>query len=50
MDEQQYGFVKGQNIHESIALAQEMLSDIDRKTDGVNMIIKFDMSKAYDRL
>lgn len=50
IDEQQYGFVKGRNIHESIALAQEMVTDIDRKIEGGNLIIKFDMSKAYDRL
>lgn len=50
VDEQQYGFVKGRNIHESIALAQEMVTDIDRKTDGGNLIKKFDMSKAYDHL
>lgn len=50
VDEQQYGFVKGRNIHESIALAQEMVTDIDRKTDGGNLIKKFDMSKEYDHL
>lgn len=50
IDEEQYGFVKGRQIHESIALAQELVADIDRKTEGGNIILKFDMSKAYDRL
>lgn len=31
---QQYGFVQGRSIHEYIALAQEMVLDLDRKTDG----------------
>lgn len=50
IDEEQFGFVKGRHIHESIALAQEMVGDIDRKIEGGNIILKFDMSKAYDRL
>lgn len=50
MNGQQYGFVQGRSIHEYIALAQEMVSDLDRKTDGGNVILMFDMSKAYDRL
>lgn len=47
---QQYGFVQGRSIHEYIALAQEMVSELDRKTDGGNVILMFAMSKAYDRL
>lgn len=50
IDEEQFGFVKGRQIHESIALAQEMVGDIDRKVEGGNVILKFDMSKAYGRL
>lgn len=50
IDEEQFGFVKGRQIHESIALAQEMVGDIDRKIEGGNVILKFDMSKAYDWL
>lgn len=50
IDEEKYDFVKGRQIHESIALAQEMVGDIDRKIDGGNIMMKFDMSKAYDRL
>lgn len=50
IDEQQYGFVQGRSIHESIALAQEMVSDIDRRIEGGNIIFNHDMSKAYDRV
>lgn len=50
IDEQQYGFVQGRSIHESIALAQEMVSDIDRRIEGGNIIFNYDMSKAYDRV
>lgn len=50
IDEQQFGFVKGRSIHESIALAQEMAADLDRRSEGGNIILKYDISKAYDRL
>lgn len=42
--------VKGRSIHESIAFAQEMVAGLDRCSDGGNIIFKYDMSKAYDRL
>lgn len=50
IDEEQFCFVKGRYIHESIALAQVVVTDLDRKVEGGNLISKFDMSKAYDRL
>lgn len=50
IDEEQFGFVKGRQIHESVALAQELVGDIDRKIEGGNIILKVDMAKAYDRL
>lgn len=50
INEQQSGFVKGMSIHESIAVAQELVSELDRKVVGGNIIFKFDMSKAYDRV
>lgn len=50
IDEQQFGFVQGRSIHESIALAQEMVTDIDRRAEVGNIIFKYDMSKAYDRV
>lgn len=50
IDDQQSGFVQGRSIHESIALAQEIVADLDRKTEGGNVIFKYDMTKAYDRV
>lgn len=50
IDEQQFGFVQGRSIHESIAMAHEMVADIDRQAEGGNIIFKYDMSKAYDRV
>lgn len=42
IDEEQFGFVRGRQIHESIALAQELVGDIDRKIEGGNVLLKFD--------
>ncbi|KAL9676641.1 hypothetical protein QQ045_004857 [Rhodiola kirilowii] len=47
---EQAGFVEGRNIHESIGLAHDIVKDINNKAFGGNMVIKLDMSKAYDRL
>lgn len=37
INEEQFGFVKGRQIHESIALAQEIVSDLDRRVEGGNI-------------
>ncbi|KAL3614590.1 hypothetical protein CASFOL_041676 [Castilleja foliolosa] len=50
VEENQSGFVRGRSIHEAIALVQEMAHSIDKKCFGGNVIMKIDMSKAYDRL
>lgn len=47
---EQAAFVKGRNIVDNIALTQELMHDLGRKTRGNNIIIKLDMAKAYDRL
>ncbi|XP_071917209.1 uncharacterized protein [Coffea arabica] len=47
---QQTGFVKGRNITENFLLAQEVISGIGKKTRDGNVVIKLDMSKAYDRV
>ncbi|KAH0769685.1 hypothetical protein KY290_013666 [Solanum tuberosum] len=46
----QTGFVKGRTILENIILAQEIISDINKPNRGGNMVIKLDMTKAYDRV
>ena len=46
----QTGFVKGRNITENFLLAQEMVSSMGKKNRGGNVLMKLDMSKAYDRM
>lgn len=50
ISEEQTGFVPGRKMHDNIALAHDLVHDLDRKVDGGNVIIKLDMAKAYDRL
>ncbi|KAL3652392.1 hypothetical protein CASFOL_002073 [Castilleja foliolosa] len=50
VDLTQNGFIKGRSIHESIALVQELIQSIDKKTFGGNIVMKVDISKAYDRM
>ncbi|XP_070005983.1 uncharacterized protein [Nicotiana sylvestris] len=51
ISEEQAGFVKGRNIVENILLTQEIVTDIRLRTKaGPNVILKLDMTKAYDRL
>ncbi|KAL9676312.1 hypothetical protein QQ045_004526 [Rhodiola kirilowii] len=47
---EQSGFIEGRNIHDSIGLAHDMVRDINVKTFGGNIMLKIDMSKAYDRI
>lgn len=46
----QSGFVKGRSITENILLAQEIIRDIYRRSQNVNVVVKLDMAKAYDRV
>ncbi|XP_075092316.1 uncharacterized protein LOC142172566 [Nicotiana tabacum] len=51
ISEEQAGFVKGRNIVENILLTQEIVTDIRLRTKaGPNVIVKLDMTKAYDRI
>ncbi|XP_070007206.1 uncharacterized protein [Nicotiana sylvestris] len=51
ISEEQVGFVKGRNIVENILLTQEIVTDIRLRTKaGPNVILKLDMTKAYDRI
>nr|XP_027108979.1 uncharacterized protein LOC113728817 [Coffea arabica] len=47
---QQTGFVKRRNITDNFLLAQEIVSGIGKKNRGGNVVMKLDMSKAYDRV
>ncbi|XP_015161207.1 uncharacterized protein [Solanum tuberosum] len=46
----QSGFVRGRSISESIMLAQEITHRTKKTHIGTNMVIKLDMTKAYDRV
>lgn len=50
ISENQAGFVKGRLITENVSLAQELIHGIKHHDGSGNLIIKLDMSKAYDRL
>ena len=50
INEEQAGFVKGRDIFYHIQLAQEVITDLDKKCRGGNLVLKLDMLKAYDRL
>lgn len=43
-------FIKGRSIQENIALHMELVSDIDTRTRGGNIVVKLDMSKAYNHM
>ena len=47
---EQFRFVSGREISDSILLAQEMVNSIDKKVRGHNVILKVDMIKAFDRV
>lgn len=48
--EEQFGFIPGRSIHDCIALAHDLASDINNKVHCGNVMAELDMSKAYDRL
>ena len=47
---EQHGFVMGRSIGDSIALAQLMMNELNRKVEARNAILKLDMMKAFDRM
>ncbi|KAL2237562.1 UNVERIFIED_CONTAM: hypothetical protein Sindi_0947900 [Sesamum indicum] len=46
----QSGFVPGRLIGDNILMAQEMIHQLDLRYNKGNLVIKLDMSKAYDRV
>ncbi|XP_027182051.1 uncharacterized protein LOC113780452 [Coffea eugenioides] len=46
----QTGFVPGRGIMDNILLAQELVMELDRKLAHLNLVLKLDMEKAYDRV
>ncbi|XP_060177940.1 uncharacterized protein LOC132607880 [Lycium barbarum] len=46
----QSGFVKSWNIIENVLFTQEIVTDIRKRGKPSNVVIKLDMTKAYDRV
>lgn len=46
----QYDFVKGRSISKNVLLAQEIIREINLINKHVNVVVKLDMTKAYDRV
>ncbi|WMV51941.1 hypothetical protein MTR67_045326 [Solanum verrucosum] len=46
----QSGFVKSRSISENVLLAQEIIGDINKRNKHTNVVVKLDMTKAYDRV
>lgn len=44
------GFVKARSIIENVPLTQEIVTNIKKRGKPTNVVIKLDMSKAYDRV
>lgn len=47
---EQGAFVFGRSIFENITLAQEMVYSLNKKMVGGNIMVKIDMTKAYDKV
>ncbi|XP_042964739.1 uncharacterized protein LOC122298962 [Carya illinoinensis] len=50
ISQEQGAFIPGRSIFENISLTQEMVHSINKTTNGGNVLVKLDMSKAYDRV
>lgn len=50
VDEEQTGFERGGSTSTHIFLAHELIQDLHRKVHGANLVVKLDMTKAYDHL
>lgn len=46
----QLGFIKGRSSIENILLTQELTVDIEKRRHPSNVVMKLDMTKAYDRV
>ncbi|VFQ80611.1 unnamed protein product [Cuscuta campestris] len=47
---EQGGFVPGKDINDHTLLARELIHLIDRKTEGGNLALKLDITKAFDTI
>lgn len=44
------GFVHGRSIAENVLLVQEIMTEIRKRGKPPNLVIKLDMTEAYDRV
>lgn len=42
--------MKGRNVAENVLLAQEIIRYINRRNKNINIMVKLDMEKAYDKV
>lgn len=47
---EQEGFIKGRSIVENILMVQELVTNIRKRDKHANIVIKLDMTKAYDKV
>ncbi|XP_026396785.1 uncharacterized protein LOC113291471 [Papaver somniferum] len=47
---QQFAFIKRRNIHEQVLLASELVNEMSTTIRGGNLILKLDISQAYDTM
>ncbi|VFQ79646.1 unnamed protein product [Cuscuta campestris] len=47
---EQGGFAPGKDIQDHILLARELIHLLDRKTEGGNLALKLDITKAFDKI
>lgn len=50
ISQNQSEFVKERSIAKNVLLAQEIIKDISKRNKNVNVVVKFDMEKTYDRV
>ncbi|XP_060210739.1 uncharacterized protein LOC132637704 [Lycium barbarum] len=50
ISENRSAFVKGRSIMDNVLLTQEIVREINKRTKTANVVVKLDMTKAYDKV
>lgn len=50
ISQNQTGFFKGRSMVENVLLAQEIIRDINKRNQYMNVVVNMDMTKACDRV
>lgn len=48
VSKEQRGFINGRQVNDCISLALEAVNQLNNKTDGENITMKVDITKAFD--